>query len=105
MTVRFTALNGHKIRVILARNVRRTGIRLDADLDDQTVAAYVEKENGDHVRRTLVFGPDGRDASTIAHEAAHAIRAMLKHRGVRNDDEVFAHHLGYLVGRLHKFLK
>lgn len=104
-TIRFAALGGHIIRVILSRNVRRTGQRLGEDLDDQTLSIYIEKEVGDRIRRTIIFGPEGRTPGIIAHEASHAVWAMLKHRGVRNDDEVFAHHLGYLVDRLHKFLK
>jgi hypothetical protein len=29
---------------------------------------------------------------------------MFKVSGARMDDEAFAHHIGYLVGRIHKFL-
>lgn len=103
-TVRFAALGGHIVRVILSRSVHRTGLRLGEDIDEQTIAIYIEKEVGDRIRRTIIFGPEP-SAAIIAHEAAHAVRAMLKHRGVRNDDEVFAHHLAYLVDRIHKFLK
>lgn len=101
-TVRFESFNGHTVHVILARDVRRTAKRLDAELDAGTLAAYVQSHDGS--KRHLVFTPDA-DAGTVAHEASHAVRAMFAYRGVRNDNETFAYCLDYLVGRIHKFMR
>ena len=101
-TVRFPVFNGFEVRVIQARDIRATGRRLRVDLTD-AVAAFVTDPN--RIKRGwLVLGMNP-DEGTIAHEASHAIRVLLNTHGARNDDEVFAYHLDYLVARIHKFLR
>jgi hypothetical protein len=99
--IRFPIFGGYKVRVILARNVERTGQRLHVDLSPPCKAASVT--NGTKTG-WIVLGPEF-DEGMIAHEASHAVRAMLAFMGARNDDETFAYHLDFLVGRIHKFLK
>ena len=100
--VRFPVFNGYVVRVIQSRDVKKTGQRLRVDLSG-AVAAWVTDANKPK-RGWLVLGPEP-DEGTIAHEASHAIRALFNMHGVRMDDETFAYHLDYLVGRIHKFLK
>lgn len=101
-SVRFPVFNGYEVRVILSRDVQRTGRGLKVDLTG-CAAAWVRI--GDFPRRGwLVLAPDV-DAGTIAHEASHAVRSMLAYVGAKNEDEVFAYHLDYLVGRIHRFLE
>lgn len=101
--IKFTVFNGYEVRVILARDVVATGRRLHTDLS-HAVAALVTREDKPKVA-WLVLGPNGRDPGTIAHESSHAIKALFACAGVRTDEEAFAYHLDFLVGRIHKFLK
>lgn len=97
----FDVFNGYTVRVIVARDVVRTGRKLGTDLTG-AMAAFITSPGSK--TGWLVLGPDP-DEATIAHEASHAIRALFLCVGARNDDETFAYHLDYLVGRIHKFLK
>jgi len=99
--IRFPVFNGYTVRVILARDVEATGRRLGTDLKG-ALAGHVHE--GKKVA-WIVLGPKGRDEATVAHEASHAVRALLAWAGARNDNETYAYHLDYLVGRIHKFLK
>ena len=96
----FPVFNGYKVRVILARNVRATGRRLGTDLTG-AVAAFVSAPARPKLAWLVL--PQDADAATIAHEASHAVRELLRVHGARNDNETFAYHLDYLVGRIHKF--
>jgi hypothetical protein len=100
--IRFPVFNGFEVRVIIARDIQATGRRLDADLTG-CAAAFIT--NTDKPKRGwIVFGVNP-DEATIAHEASHAVRAIMRYAGARVEDEVFAYHLDYLVGKIHKFLK
>src|SRR5581483_9327451 len=51
--------------------------------------------------RSFIFFKENAQAEQIAHEASHVIFRMLKWAGVvENDSEVFAYHLGHLVGNI-----
>jgi len=100
--VRFTAFNSYEVRVILARDVRATSRRLQAG-SDYCKACFIA--GADELRRGwLVLGSDP-DEGTIAHEASHAIQELFRWAGARRDEETFAYHLDFLVGRIHRFLK
>jgi len=58
--------------------------------------------DGKHGYLVLPLNPD---EGTIAHEASHAVEELFNFTGVSRDEENFAYHLDYLVGRIHKFLK
>ena len=100
-SVTFPVFSGYKVSVIHARNIENTGRRLRVDMAG-CAAAYVS--DPDVKGGVIVLGPDA-DEATVAHEASHAIRAMLAWAGARNDNETFAYHLDFLVGRIHKFLR
>jgi hypothetical protein len=103
----FHALGSHRVRVIVARSVEATAHRLGAPGMVDTWAVYI---HADADRKTgtphgwIVLGPEP-DEATVAHEASHAVRAMFILRGIRNDEETYAYHLDFLVGRIHRFLK
>jgi hypothetical protein len=96
------AVFGYVVHVIIAANVERTGRRLGEDLTGAD-AGYVTKAD-DPMRGWLVLSTRP-EPGTISHESSHAIRAMLEAVGATLDDETFAYHLDYLVGRIHAFLK
>jgi hypothetical protein len=98
----FSIYGNYEVRVIVARDIVRTGKRLGADLTG-AAGAFIDRADAPGVG-WLVLEPDA-DAAIVAHEANHAVRAIFRYVGARADDEAFAYHLGYLVGRIHKFLK
>ena len=97
--IKFPVFNGYEIRVIQARDVEATARRLGCD-DGPAIAFYLAYEKGGY----LVL-PKDADAGTVAHECSHAIRELFRCVGANQDEEAFAYHLDYLVGRVHKFLK
>jgi len=102
----FHALNERRLRVIQSKDVTRS-IRGLGIPDIDCVACFVHAD-ADRKPNTpfgwIVFGQNP-DEATVAHEASHAIRVLFAGLGVRNDNETFAYHLDFLVGRIHKFLK
>jgi hypothetical protein len=101
--VRFPVFNGYEVRIILAKAIARTASRLGADLSG-AVAGYIYPTPERPKVAWIVFGLDP-DEATVAHEASHAVRALLQYVGAKNDNETFAYHLDYLVGKIHKFMK
>jgi hypothetical protein len=93
---------GYTMIVILANNLVKTGKHLKVDLSDARAAFVTDPTQPE--KGWLVFGADP-DENTVAHEASHAIRTMLRTAGAKCDDEIFAYHLDHLVWRIHKFLK
>lgn len=102
--IRFPVFRGFEVRVILSRDLVATGRRLkeEDDLSHADAALVVSKK--DPMTCWLLLGPDGRDADTISHEASHAVKQLFKSTGVKMDEEAFAYHLGYLVGKVHNFI-
>lgn len=98
--VRFDVFAGYTVHVIFAADVERTGRRLHADLSGAR-AGYITGGDGESWL-VLEAAPD---EATVAHESAHAVRELLGHHGANLDDETFAYHLEFLVGRIHRFLK
>ena len=92
------------VTVILSHNLAATGSRLGADLCAGDIAAFIPGDPKTPKRTWIVFNLEP-DEATVAHEASHVVRYMLKYAGARADNEAFAYHLDYLVGRIHKFLK
>jgi hypothetical protein len=99
--VKFPVFN-YEVRVIFSRNIQATGRGLRVDLTGDA-AAWVT--NDEHPNTGWLVLPTSPDAGTIAHEASHAIREMLESRGATLDNETFAYHIDFLVGRIHRALK
>jgi len=102
----FHALNECILRVIQAKDVKRSLHRLcvpNCDCAAAFVSAGADRKPGTPYG-WIVFGENPTE-SIVAHEASHAVRALFVSLGVRNDDETFAYHLGFVVDRIHKFLK
>jgi hypothetical protein len=100
--VKFPVFNGYEVRVILSHDVRATSRRLGAG-SDPCVACFIKGGEGDR-HGWLVLAQDP-DEGTIAHEASHAVQELFRWAGARRDEETYAYHLDYLVGRIHKFVK
>lgn len=100
-TIRFGVYD-YEVRVIMSRDIVATGRRLRTPLTG-CIAAYIT-DPSDPLRGWMVLGP-ASGPGTIAHESAHAVRAMFEAVGAEIDDEMFAYHLGFLVTRIHKFME
>lgn len=100
--VRFPVFSGFEVRVILSHNLITTGRRLQTDLAG-CAGAFLTSNKKPGIGWLVL--PLDADEATVAHEASHAIRALLNHVGARNDNETFAYHLDFLVGRIHRFMK
>lgn len=95
----------YEIVVILSNNIVATGRRLREQLAGAEAAFITREEDGIAGKGWLIFGANP-SPEVIAHECFHAIEAMFKYIGAeKRDEEAFAYHLDYLVGRVHKFLK
>lgn len=99
--ITFPVFNGYTCIVICARNVAATARRLQEDLSDAE-AGFITHEARPGIG-WLVFA-ERPSPGTIAHEASHVIAALFAYAGVGADEEAFAYHLDYLVGRIHKFV-
>jgi hypothetical protein len=99
-TVKFPIFSGYKVRIILSNNIKTTCRRLGHPDVYPCEACFIPGE----YKCWLVFSAQP-DEGTIAHEASHAIQELFRTVGSRRDEESFAYHLDYLVGRIHKFLK
>lgn len=103
--ITFPVFNNYEIRVIQARDVAATGRRLREQLHDAEAAFVTKDEEGQHGMGWLIFGLNPTP-EIVAHECSHAIMHLMNYAGVKQpEEEVFAYHLGYLAGRVHKFLK
>ena len=99
--VLFPVFKDYEVRVIFSRDLVKTGRRLKEDLAD-CEAAFVTHDDAPGYG-WLVF-PCIPPPGLISHEASHAIEALFAFAGAARDEESFAYHLEYLVGRIHKFL-
>lgn len=91
-----------EVRVIVAKDMARTARALREPEVANAEAAFVSKDDQPGYG-WLVVQPDA-DAGLIAHEVHHAIKALERFLGTEFDEETFAHHQGYLVKRVFKFL-
>lgn len=95
----FPVFSRYEVRVIFARDIAATARRLN--VDGSGARGICLSEPG----LSRIIFETKPDEATVAHESSHAIRAMLEHAGAALDDEVFAYHLDFLVGKIHQYLK
>jgi hypothetical protein len=100
--LRFPVFSNYPVRVVFCDDIIKEAKRLKLALpsgEAQDEEAYTAIAQGGCM---CVFGNDP-DAQTIAHEAYHAIVALLKFSGANSEEELVAYHLGYLVSRITKW--
>lgn len=109
LTIRFPVFSGLELRVVFSRDVKRTGARLQSDLDGARGGFVPNVGQSIGGWYPGVFGwfvlESAPDAATVAHEASHAVRALFRHVGVPAAEETLAYHLDYVVGKIHAFDK
>ncbi len=100
--IRFHAFD-YNVRVIFSTDVVRSRIARDKILGkyDGVRCSAMHCWNPSQAISYL-FLPHKVPPATVAHEAWHAVRRMLRFCGAELDNEVVAYHLGYLVGEIHR---
>jgi len=99
----FDALGHYKITVIKTNDMQKSIHKRDlGEHDMELTTAITVSLNTDTHQETFIFLSLRPKASTIAHEAYHAIRRMFKYYDIKMENEAVAYHLGYLVERIHE---
>lgn len=68
----------------------------------ETEALCAHKEDDS---MSFIFLRPNANAGTIAHEAYHVARRILKYMGCEVDNESVAYHLGFIVNKITKFMR
>lgn len=90
----FPVFAKYKVTVLFTRDIPKAAARLGVDAS-KADAAMTITETG--TKRAYIVFPLKPDADTVAHEAYHAISAMLAWAGATPEEETVAYHIGYLV--------
>lgn len=94
---------GAEVRVIFARDIKITALRLgEPDMEGtKAVTIYDSKKP----ERLYIIFPLEPDEGMISHEAYHAAIGLLKNHDIPCSEEMVAYHADYIVLCIHKFLK
>lgn len=99
----FSVWAGYTVHIIFTESLvssRFARYTTAGSIDDQTSALHSCTGDG---HSHLFLSPEA-SAEVIAHEAFHAIWAILDWAGVEKyDNETLAYHLGHLVGHVSRF--
>ena len=98
----FPVFNGFQVRVILSSNVENTARALHSSAEDCDAVCITEETKPGMCWLVFEVTPP---VDVIAHEAYHAVVAMLQWAGAKREEEVVAHHVGYLAGKIYDFVK
>lgn len=100
--IKFPALGDFEVRVILSANVKKTahGLHSNAEGDEAVCITETDKPG----MCWLVFS-ESPTVDHIAHESYHAVVAMLQFTGAKREEEVVAHHVGYLTQKIYDFIR
>jgi hypothetical protein len=99
--LRFPVFGNYPVKIVFCDDIHKEAKRAKHVLpsDDGSEEAYTAINSSGC---TCVFNHTP-DAETVAHEAYHAIVALLKFSGASAEEELVAYHLGYLVSRITKW--
>jgi hypothetical protein len=99
--LRFPVFGDYPVQIVFCDNIHKEAKRAKHVLpsDDGSEEAYTAVTTSGCI---CVFNRTP-DAETVAHEAYHAIVALLKFSGANTEEELVAYHLGYLVGHITKW--
>lgn len=98
--IQFPIFGEFHIRVSFVADVVAESKKLSAEVSPLSIA-YTVLETG----KAHIVLAHHADAETIAHEAFHAVWALMKYVGAELEDEVVAYHLGHVVGLITKWGK
>lgn len=90
----------YKAYVIFTNNILRECMRLTkGEPEEDTKALTVINTQG----FCHILLPHDVSAENIAHEACHVVNHIMVWTGAAIEDEVFAYHVGHIVGRITKW--
>ena len=106
-TVEFPVFAGFIVHIEITKDIQKAikkypGIASIAGPEDDETDGTTVYDGG---QVCFIFLKPNVSAGTIAHEAWHATRYMLKRVGAKLDSEVVAYHLGYIVDKSYQFLR
>jgi hypothetical protein len=99
--IQFPIFSGYQIRVTFTSDIEAAVTKeMGGDWPSDSAAYTVQGPHGSHIILSHTA-----TAEDIAHEAFHAIWALMKWTGAELEEEVVAYHLGHVVGRIVKWSK
>jgi hypothetical protein len=109
--IRFPILANFTVNVVITTDMQLSINRRNGILSPCTVGKNALGSTWKHGVGGVIFIFLHKDVgknvepSTIAHECFHAVRTLMSNIGAEVEDELWAYHLGYLVGEVHKLLE
>jgi hypothetical protein len=106
-TVEFPVFAGFIVHIEITKDIQKAikkypGIASIAGPEDNETDGTTVYDGG---QVCFIFLKPSVSIGTIAHEAWHATRYMLKRVGAKLDSEVVAYHLGYITDKSFQFLR
>ena len=93
---------GYRVKLAVTNDVPTSIARRISGFDAAHTAAMVLVS--DNLAVLMIIPIDANEA-LVAHESWHAIHKMLEVMQADLDNETVAYHLGYLVAKVHAFLR
>lgn len=100
--IKFPALGDFEVRVILSANVKKTAHALHSNAEGDEAVCITESDKPGMCWLVFCESPT---VDHIAHESYHAVVAMLQFTGAKREEEVVAHHVGYLTQKIFDFTR
>lgn len=99
---------GYRVTFVFSNDLQRARDEYDSIIgrgwDATGAAAFHSAVDAARDNRSFMFFKEKASAEQVAHESAHVIIRMFKWAGVVEiDSEVFAYHVGHLVGNIASF--
>jgi hypothetical protein len=107
--VEFPVFSGYIVHVEITSDPTKSLLKypstrdLVEEFDDDFGEAFTVHDTDGGI--SMIFFQHNASVGTIAHEAWHAIKQMMKICDVDLENEVVAYHLGYLVNEIFKFMR
>jgi predicted MPP superfamily phosphohydrolase len=102
LLVRLKPLNDYRVQIVFCSDlVKAKNSRSKAKAKEIKAIAFTQTFENKYSR--IYFTLDKADAGTIAHECYHAVVNVLDYLEAKQDEEIVAYVLDYLVGEVTKF--
>jgi hypothetical protein len=102
--IEFPVLSKYTVMVNVSKDIKKSILEFpgsDGECKDGVEAMTFAQDEP----LSIIFLTPSVSVGTIAHEAWHAVEAMMKFTGAEIESEMVAYHLGYLVDKIFKFVR
>ena len=100
--IKFEVFSNYPVRLILTDNLAKSATDREVPTPDVDADAFCFHTNKG---QSYIFLPHDAPEGTVAHEAWHIVHMVLDYVGAKDENEVVAYHLGYLVNKIYEFKK